>query len=172
MNGWLMWLGYGANQFLVTCLVALTQKVKARGSAPGRGVRARPRPGTLRKLRRYWGGPFTFLTFIVFYWSNKRRRWWVARWSPLPHSRHRPSAYFYPANPQRIHSLLRFALWFTITLNLVFSSLPLFFCSTEGWELRFSYCSIFKSSVCKIFKRSPGNLYLNDGLEMWKRYVW
>lgn len=32
-----MWLGYGANQFLVTRLVALTQKVKARGSAPGRG---------------------------------------------------------------------------------------------------------------------------------------
>lgn len=37
MNGWLMWLGYGANQFAVTRLVALTQKVKARGSVPGRG---------------------------------------------------------------------------------------------------------------------------------------
>lgn len=35
MNGWLMWQGYGANQFLVTQLVAVTQKAWSVGVCCG-----------------------------------------------------------------------------------------------------------------------------------------
>lgn len=108
MNGWLMWHGYGANQFLVTRLVALTQKVRRVGV---RITRVRGRPGTLREVHLYCGAIYIF-NFYCFYWLYKRG-WWVTSWCTfncfflfLPLPLDQSPIYCYPPNPRCIYPLL------------------------------------------------------------------
>lgn len=161
MNGWLMWYGYGANQFLVTRLVALTQKVRRVGVCI---TRVRRRPGTLRELHLYCGAIYIF-NFYCFYWLNKRG-WWVASWCTFN------CFFFYSSHslwinlPSIVIHLIHgaFILYctyggendilfkrFMIKLNAhIFSlSVLLWFCyiNFEGWGCRFSIKNVLILSL-------------------------
>lgn len=70
MNGWLMWRGHGANQFVVTLLVAVTLKARRVGVTSEGEQEARDPPELHLQDRAIY-----IFNLYCFYWLNMRR-WW------------------------------------------------------------------------------------------------